>query len=462
MKAVFFWGGPMHQSLALFLMLTGALVFAGCGGKKKEQVFVSVTVESAPEQGAAVLMAGEDRGPTPVTIEGIAPGDYEIVLRLERYRRIIKPVTVTEEPHQTFLIDLEPLVGFFSVSSEPAGAAVYLDGVHIGASPIVARTLQVGEYSYELRHPDYYPVENAFTMEENFKLEFNHQMRPLEAELTVFSRPSSASIWLNNILQAEKTPAKFVLRPGTYLVSTHISGHLQADELVQMEANAPQTVQLRMTPGAVPQGMVLAPAGSFKMGAAERAPDELPLREIALPAYYIDRFEVTNQAFKTAFPEHAYPEGQDNLPAMGVSWTQALRYCESVGKRLPTEAEWEKAARGADGREYPWGDVFDVAMGNTIESGLGVPTRVGNFYASASVYGCMDMAGNAYEWTMDWYEAYPGNQYVTKDYGQIFRVLRGGSYLTGKFEARCAKRHFDRMDSKRRDYGFRCAMDAKE
>jgi len=74
----------------------------------------------------------------------------------------------------------------------------------------------------------------------------------------------------------------------------------------------------------------------------------------------------------------------------------------------------------------------------------------------------MDMAGNAYEWVSDWYDAYPGNHDITKDYGQIFRVLRGGSYMTEKFEARTAARHFDRVDSERRDYGCRCAMDAPQ
>ncbi len=452
-------GGVFY--LGVVAVLLGSIV-SGCGRQEEPQVLATVIIDSAPEQGAAVLMMGVDRGLTPVKVEGVPQGTYEIFVRHDRYRRAIEDIHVTGEPEQTFIIEMEPIVGFLSINSTPEGAAIFLDGDNIGTTPLVRRTLQVGEYSYELRHPDYYPVSNSFVMEDSFKMEFNHQMRPMEAELTIFSRPSSASIWLNNILQAEKTPANFKLRPGHYLVSAHIDGHLQADELITLEANAPQTVEMRMTPGNVPPGMVLVPAGKFIMGADERASDERPIREINLGAYYIDRFEVTNQAFKTLFPEHKYPEGQENLPAMGVSWTQALRYCEAAGKRLLTEAEWEKAARGPEGREYPWGALFDPAMANTLETGIGMPTRVGNFYASASVYGCMDMAGNAYEWVMDWYEAYPGNQYVTKDYGQIFRVLRGGSYLTGKFEARCTARHFDRMDAKRRDYGFRCAMDARE
>lgn len=447
--------------LMLFLVITGGGL-SGCGRKTEEQKMVTITVDSSPEQGASVLMAGFEQGVTPVTVPDMAPGTYDVILRLERYRRTIKEITVTEEGEQEFLIEMAPITGTFSVTTTPSGATVYLDNENIGKTPIEKRVLQVGDYSYQVNHPDYYPEDKAFTVEDNFDMEFSHTLRPMEAELSVFSRPSSSSIWLNNILQPETTPAKFALRPGQYLVSVHTEGYLQADELVEVEANKPKTVQMNLTPGAVPQGMLLIPGGEFSMGTNNSAPDERPARKVELKSFYIDRFEVTNQAFKDVFPSHKYPAGQDNFPALGMSWTEASRYCEAVGKRLPTEAEWEKAARGVEGQQYPWGAVFESSMANTVESGVGKATRVGNYYASASPYNCMDMAGNAYEWVSDWYEAYPGNPDVTKDYGQIFRVLRGGSFMSEKFEARCAARHFDRIDSTRRDYGCRCAMTARE
>lgn len=445
-------------------VVAGILVclYCGCGGKKNEPVLVSVLIESAPESGASVLMAGYDQGETPVMVHDLLPGDYEVIMNLDRYKRKIETITVTAEPRQKYTITMEPIVGYVSISSTPPAAEVFLDEEPIGKTPVLTKMLQVGPYSYEIKHPDYYPVSNDFLMEENFKLEFEHELRPIEAKLTVTSRPSSANIWLNNISQSQRTPADLVLRPGRYLVSVHSEGFIQADEMIVLEANAPQTVHLEMSPGKVPQGMVLIPAGTFTMGSNEHSPDERPERQITLKAFYIDRFEVTNQDYQKVVSSHKYPKGQDNYPAMGISWTQALRYCEAVGKRLPTEAEWEKTARGSDKRTYPWGDKFSPQMSNTKETGLGMPTRVGYFYATPSVYGCMDMAGNAYEWVMDWYDAYPGNHDVTKDYGQIFRILRGGSYLTEKFEARTAARHFDRMDSDRYDYGCRCAMDAWE
>lgn len=449
---VFVWG-----LVAVMLVLTGC-----GGGKSKTDALVSVTIDTEPVEGASVLMLGIDQGFTPVTIHEVPPGDYEVILRLDKYRRAIEPIQVTDEADQHFTIEMEPILGYLSITTQPADAEVILNGESLGQAPVVKHALQVGEYEYEVIHRDYYPLQNSFTMEDNFKMEFTHELRPLESELIVTSRPSSSSIWLNNIPQAQKTPAKLVLRPGRYLVSVHSEGYVQADELVELTANESHAVEMRMSPGKVPQGMTLIPGGEFTMGANDSAPDERPARSVSVKPFYLDRFEVTNLAFKQVFPDHKYLEGQDSLPAQGISWTQAVKYCESIGKRLPTEAEWEKAARGTESRVYPWGEVFVPGYANTSESGIGVATRVGNFFETPSIFGCMDLSGNVYEWVFDWYEAYPGNTDVTKEYGQIYRVLRGGSYRGDKFEARATARHFDRVDSNRRDYGCRCAMDARE
>lgn len=457
---------PGYSFKAILIRGVWAAVFicaiSGCGGSDKRPMYVKVTIDTSPESGAFVLMDGYDRGTTPVEISDIEPGGYEVVLHQDRYKRKIAAINVTQEPVQSFTVEMEPLLGSFSVTSNPPEAEVFLNGEPIGKTPILKKVLQVGPYTYEIKHPDYYPVTSDIVMEENFNLLYNHDLRPIEAKLIVLSRPSSANIWLNNIYQPRTTPAELVLRPGRYLVSVHTDGYMQADEMIVLEPNQTQTVQLEMQPGNVPQGMVLIPAGKFTMGANEQAPAERPAREVELKAFYIDRFEVTNQAYKKFSAGHKYIEGQDNYPAMGISWTEAGRYCASLGKRLPTEAEWEKAARGTDARAYPWGDIFSPQMSNTVEAGLDLPVRVGYFYATPSAYGCMDMSGNAYEWVSDWYDAYPGNNDITKDYGQIFRVLRGGSYITEKFEARTSARHFDRMDAERKDYGCRCAMDARE
>ncbi|MGI6139977.1 MAG: SUMF1/EgtB/PvdO family nonheme iron enzyme [Candidatus Hydrogenedentales bacterium] len=461
MKPQFSIMGNLIRGVGILLILCVISGF-GCGGKNKQIQTVEVTINTAPESGAFLLMDGFDRGATPVDIPNVRPDTYEIILRQDRYKRKITEITVTEEAVQAFTIQMEPLEGTVSINSVPSDAEVYLDGSLIGTTPILRKVLQVGAYSYELRHPDYFPETNDFRMEENFNLNYNHDLRPVEARLTIHSRPSSAQIWLNNILQRRNTPLELALAPGNYLVSTYIDGFIQADKMVILKPNEDQKVLLEMSPGKVPQGMVLIPAGTFTMGSTQHASDERPTREVYVDAFYMDRFEVTNQEYQKFSSRHKFPEGQENYPAWGISWNDAGRYCASVGKRLPTEAEWEKAARGTDERMYPWGDIYGAQLANTEECGFGLPVAVGHFYATQSFYGCMDLAGNAYEWVSDWYDAYPGNESITKDYGQIFRILRGGSYMTKKFEARTTARHFDRMDADRKDYGCRCAMDARE
>jgi formylglycine-generating enzyme required for sulfatase activity len=273
----------------------------------------------------------------------------------------------------------------------------------------------------------------------------------MEATLQVTSRPTGATIWLNEQMQTRKTPSTFTLQPGEYIIAVHSPGHVREETRLLIEANQQQSINLVMKPGEVPAGMVLVPAGEFSMGADDRAPEEVPLRKIDLPAFYIDKFEVTNLEFKQVFPRHTYPEGQDSFPVTGVTWNQAQEYARAVRKRLPTEAEWEKAARGEAGLEYPWGADFDPGRCNSEEGGKGATTRVGSYIRGGSPYGCMDMAGNVYEWVQDLYGPY----------GQIFRVLRGGSYKTDRFDVRGAARHFDKPDAKKPDYGFRCAMDVK-
>jgi iron(II)-dependent oxidoreductase len=219
--------------------------------------------------------------------------------------------------------------------------------------------------------------------------------------------------------------------------------------------------------------MVKIPAGSFTMGSDNGAEDEAPAHQVDLPAFEIDKFEVTNADFAQFVKAAGYQtdaekekrtknwqsvaEGKDNHPVVFVSWNDATAYCQWIGKRLPTEAEWEKAARGTDGRTYPWGNEWDPSKVNAKETGLRGTAVVGSFGAGASPYGVEDMAGNVWEWTADWYEAYPGSTYKSDYFGQEFKVLRGGAWFETADFVRTTVRNANSQTAANDDIGFRCA-----
>jgi formylglycine-generating enzyme required for sulfatase activity len=299
--------------------------------------------------------------------------------------------------------------------------------------------------------------------------------------------------------------------------------------------------------------MVLVGAGEFLMGTDEEEAirlareygevdswlfDETPQHAVYLPAFYIDRTPVTNtdyQRFIDANPRHpvphqdtdwarpyswdqgrrTYPPGLDDRPVVLVSWRDVVAYTTWAGTRLPSEAEWEKAARGTDPlaekdrRTWPWGDNWDagrcncaerwakrqlpnheqweawwqewlrehqssgglqavtaafwwVEMGGkqrqTARKAINTTTPVTAHAAGASPYGVLDMAGNVWEWTADWYRAYPGSSCGSKDFGEIYRVSRGGSWYGGAVLVRAACRHKASPNGVHSDIGFRCAL----
>src|SRR3990167_11182773 len=122
------------------------------------------------------------------------------------------------------------------------------------------------------------------------------------------------------------------------------------------------------------------------------------------------------------------PIADDDFPMSDVSYMEAESYCKSMGKRLPTEEEWEKAARGSDGRIWPWGNEFGGGMANTIESKENGAVQGGSFTDDVSPYGVYDMAGNLMKWTSSWYEAYPGSKLERPQFGKGYKVMKGGTW----------------------------------
>lgn len=210
------------------------------------------------------------------------------------------------------------------------------------------------------------------------------------------------------------------------------------------------------------------PGGEFILGSDTGNEDETPQQTIFIDAFNIDIYPVTNAQYKEfvdatghAPPRHwengTYPEGTADHPVTWVTWYDAQAYAEWAGKRLPTEFEWEKAARGTDGRIYPWGNEFDPSKCNSRESGLKGTSPVGSYPEGVSPYGVFDMAGNVWEWTADWYKAYRGSIYELGRYGERYKVLRGGSWYDGQDSVRTTTRKSFDPNQGFSTIGFRCA-----
>ena len=237
--------------------------------------------------------------------------------------------------------------------------------------------------------------------------------------------------------------------------------------------------------------MVFVPAGDFLMGTnnddielfkdlfplrdISRFDNERPQRTVYVDAFYIDQFEVTNQQFKKFLSDTGYsperyldypPHNANNLPAVVLEWSDAVAYANWVGKRLPTEAEWEKAARGTDGRIWPWGNEWDATKlsgndGTGLIDGYKLTAPIGQFPEGVSPFGAYDMAGNLWEWVADWYDPdyydYATNTNPQGPETGDGHVLKGGGWAENLDFTRCANRFGGNPGSL--IIGFRCAMD---
>jgi formylglycine-generating enzyme required for sulfatase activity len=226
--------------------------------------------------------------------------------------------------------------------------------------------------------------------------------------------------------------------------------------------------------------LLFVPSGEFIMGNDNSGSDEKPEHKVNLDAFWIDRTEVTNAMYArcVSADECDTPSSNssgtgavhfgnsefDNHPVINVSWEDANAYCLWVDRRLPTEAEWEKAARGENAFTYPWGQDAPNNDLLNFNSAVGDTTEVGTYLDGASPYGALDMAGNVWEWVADWYsdtyyQGSPSLNPLGPDSG-IYRVQRGGSAYHDDFNVRSANRYGDDPTNTNFVVGFRCAMSA--
>lgn len=302
----------------------------------------------------------------------------------------------------------------------------------------------------------------------------------------------------------------------------------QAITLLPTPAQVQPTLTVKPTPGEISLGdtwtrptdnivMVYVPGGVFEMGSTNdqikysvqlceatdarifgedamcfstQFADERPAHVVILDSFWIDRLEVTNKQYKScveaeictppmnsgSYTRETYygNSAYDDYPVIWVGWGQATNYCNWVGARLPTEAEWEYAARGPDSRIFPWGNAFDGTSLNycdancelsiaddTVDDGYSDTAPVGNYPAGISWCGALDMAGNVREWVADWYGVYQGQQQVNPSgplSGELL-VSRGGSWFDLSYNLRSVKRGQNAPDFSAYKLGFRCVKD---
>jgi formylglycine-generating enzyme required for sulfatase activity len=228
---------------------------------------------------------------------------------------------------------------------------------------------------------------------------------------------------------------------------------------------------------APPEGMVVIPAGEFWMGAEDGLQDARPLHRVHLSSYWFDKYEVTNALYRQCVEGGGCTPPKDRQafddlqrvqhPVTNVTWNQARSFCEWQGKRLPTEAEWEKAARGTDGRRYPWGNDGENVKSRVRNGNLRVGSNgtepVGRQTATVSPYGVFDLIGSVSQWVKDWYaEDFYQASSARDPQGPLrgsFRVLRGGEWNEKPPDLRASYRGWDEVTYWGPTLGVRCAED---
>ncbi|MCP4373682.1 MAG: SUMF1/EgtB/PvdO family nonheme iron enzyme [Deltaproteobacteria bacterium] len=369
-----------------------------------------------------------------------------------------------------------PPVGYtLQISSNPSGAKIFLQDTYKGTTPLKITDLEKQTYRIRIEKAGYNPIEDKIVfMRDAARI---YDLRPLRLQEELLLTP-----------QEELTQQEELLTPQEEaLLRQQEEKILKRIEELQQQRTQEQA--LKQGPGeekeAIPEGMVKIPAGRFIMGSSvsnvQAAFEEcdqrkgkgkcrkslfksqMPQHEVYIDEFYIDKYEVTVGDYKK-FAQVRDCGGMnkrgDNYPAACVTWDEARSYCRKSGKRLPTEAQWEKASRGGlEGKKYPWGDSIDPSKANYDSDG---PKPVGNY--EPNEYGVYDMAGNVMEWVDDWVEEdYYQNSPIYNPARRmgvrntLGKIIRGGAWDSWDSLLWTSFRNGAQPTFWRHNLGFRCA-----
>jgi formylglycine-generating enzyme required for sulfatase activity len=278
-------------------------------------------------------------------------------------------------------------------------------------------------------------------------------------------RPAPASPPSGDVRSRRRTrvPARWIVVASIVLVGT-AAGIVWRNRV--QNHNPANVVTPANPPAAEPAGMVRIPGASFKMGQGGAGDsDASPAHEVTVGLFYMDRVPVTNSRFR-AFLRSSNGVSQstaadataerDEWPVTRVTWDEAAAYCLAQGRRLPSEPEWEFAARGSQARLYPWGETFNSLAVNSQEAGVGHPEPVGSRPLNVSPQGVADMSGNVWQWCADDYQPYPGSEPGFKIPAGA-KVIRGGSFQSDRLHVTAVTRNLELPSRRSAAIGFRCA-----
>ena len=410
-----------------------------------------------------------------------------------------------------------PTMATLTVTSTPSGASVYIDNARIGKTPLQGHQIDTGvhrvkQVEVELEFSGYKRSVAKLTLKGGQQTPWAVSLEKLvsrTATLIVTSTPSNADVYVGNVSVGKTPLANYKVDTGVQRekqveVGLELSGYksrvaqltLKGGQSTPWEVRLEKIQQIQkatLPSGVVSEDMVLIPAGDFQMGSNDGDFDEMPVHTVYVDAFYMDVHEVTNAQYKKFVDANSrwgkdripssyhnsyyldhwngnnYPRDKGDHPVTHVSWYAAMAYAEWAGKRLPTEAEWEKAARGGlVGKKYPWGNSIGFGKAN-FGRNVGGTTVVGSYPPNG--YGLYDMAGNVWEWCLDAYNkdfyknsprtnpAAGGGSitYIINNFTNIKnpRVLRGRSWFNDYVQV--AYRNSSTPTSVDSSYGFRCA-----
>jgi formylglycine-generating enzyme required for sulfatase activity len=454
----------------------------------------SVNITTEPE-GVNIYIAGQKKGKTPYFAVEVESGAYLYSLRKNLFDPIENQRLIVEDGKNTTIHKvLAKNFGQIRLETEPTEVTaqvfelktkVVIEEITTSDRPVNFK-LSPGSYILKLSKANYDSLEFEISIAKNKTQTIgkkNTTLRRQEGYLVVSTQPfqRGAEVFINGVKQAV-VPANLTLLTGEYEVEVKYDGKV-GKEKITIKDGSTQNLILELKEQS--SDMVLIPAGNFKMG-SNKSSDEKPIHSVYLDEYYIDQYEVTVADYRKCVSSGSCDKprtgkyynwgtsGRDQHPVNGVNWSSAKKFCSSIGKRLPTEAEWEKAATWKNGRKhkYPSGkssvscqDAVMKESGKWNENGGCGRVSTWNVGSkSPEINGTYDMAGNVWEWVADWYDkSYYSNSIGSRSNPEgpssgSRRVIRGGGWDSGASYLRGASRGSGVPSRRRGSIGFRCVQ----